>query len=122
MNLIYDDITIYIILFIVALFAAAIDAIAGGGGLLVVPTMLLLGINPLVTLGTNKLQSCFGTATSSYNYFKNGLLREKNIKLLSIISFLGSLIGTMLVSQLSNELLNNLIPILLIGAAIFSNY
>ena len=119
MNLIYDDITIYIILFIVALFAAAIDAIAGGGGLLVVPTMLLLGINPLVTLGTNKLQSCFGTATSSYNYFKNGLLREKNIKLLSIISFLGSLIGTMLVSQLSNELLNNLIPILLIGAATF---
>ena len=100
MNLIYDDITIYIILFIVALFAAAIDAIAGGGGLLVVPTMLLLGINPLVTLGTNKLQSCFGTATSSYNYFKNGLLREENIKLLSIISFLGSLIGTMLVSQL----------------------
>ena len=119
MNIIYDDITIYIILFIVALFAAAIDAIAGGGGLLVVPTMLLLGINPLVTLGTNKLQSCFGTATSSYNYFKNGLLREENIKLLSIISFLGSLIGTMLVSQLSNELLNNLIPILLIGAATF---
>ena len=115
MNLIYDDITIYIILFIVALFAAAIDAIAGGGGLLVVPTMLLLGINPLVTLGTNKLQSCFGTATSSYNYFKNGLLREENIKLLSIISFLGSLIGTMLVSQLSNELLNNLIPILLMS-------
>ena len=119
MNLIYDDITIYIILFIVALFAAAIDAVAGGGGLLVVPTMLLLGMNPLVTLGTNKLQSCFGTATSSYNYFRNGLLSEKNIKLLVIISFVGSLIGTLLVSQLSNELLNNLIPILLIGAAIF---
>ena len=119
MNLLYDDITIYIILFIVALFAAGIDAIAGGGGLLVVPTMLILGMNPLVTLGTNKLQSCFGTATSSYNYFKNGLLKENNIKLLTIISFVGSLIGTFLVSQLSNELLNNLIPILLIGAAIF---
>ena len=52
MNLLYDDITIYIILFIVALFAAGIDAIAGGGGLLVVPTMLILGMNPLVTLGT----------------------------------------------------------------------
>ncbi len=119
MNLLYDDITIYIILFIVALFAAGIDAIAGGGGLLVVPTMLILGMNPLVTLGTNKLQSCFGTATSSYNYFKNGLLKENNIKLVAIISFVGSLIGTFLVSQLSNELLNNLIPILLIGAAIF---
>jgi len=119
MNLIYDDLTVYIILFFVALLASAIDAVAGGGGLLVVPTMLLLGINPLVTLGTNKLQSCFGTATSSYNYFKNGLLKEKNIKFLVLISFIGSLIGTLLVSRLSNEFLTSLIPILLIGAAIF---
>ena len=119
MNLIYDDLTVYIILFIVALLASAIDAVAGGGGLLVVPTMLLLGMNPLVTLGTNKLQSCFGTATSSYNYFKNGLLKEKNIKFLVLLSFIGSLIGTISVSQLSNEMLTNLIPVLLIGAAIF---
>ena len=54
MNLIYDDVTVYIILFSVALLASAVDAVAGGGGLLVVPTMLLLGMNPLVTLGTNK--------------------------------------------------------------------
>ena len=119
MNLIYDDVTVYIILFFVALIASAIDAIAGGGGLLVVPTMLLLGVNPLVTLGTNKLQSCFGTATSSFNYYKNGLLKEKNIYFLISLSFIGSLIGTLLVSQLSNELLANLIPILLISAAIF---
>ena len=119
MNLIYDDVTIYIILFFVALIASAIDAIAGGGGLLVVPSMLLLGMNPLVTLGTNKLQSCFGTATSSFNYYKNGLLKEKNIYFLISLSFIGSLIGTLLVSQLSNELLANLIPILLISAAIF---
>ena len=33
MNLIYDDVTVYIILFFVALVASAIDAIAGGGGL-----------------------------------------------------------------------------------------
>ena len=119
MNLIYDDVTVYIILFFVALVASAIDAIAGGGGLLVVPTMLLLGLNPLVTLGTNKLQSCFGTATSSYNYFKNGLLKEENIKYLITLSFIGSLVGTLLVSQLSNDLLTKLIPILLIAAAIF---
>tara|TARA_B100001029_G_C14935099_1_gene379915 strand:+ start:39 stop:788 length:750 start_codon:yes stop_codon:yes gene_type:complete len=119
MNLIYDDVTVYIILFFVALIASAIDAIAGGGGLLVVPTMLLLGMNPLVTLGTNKLQSCFGTATSSFNYYKNGLLKEKNIYFLISLSFIGSLIGTLLVSQLSNQLLSNLIPILLISAAIF---
>ena len=119
MNLIYDDTTIYIILFSVALLASAIDAIAGGGGLLVVPTMLILGMNPLIALGTNKLQSCFGTATSSINYYKNDLLKEINIKLLIFLSFLGSSIGTLLVSQLSNEILNNIIPLLLISAAMF---
>ena len=119
MNLTYDDSTVYIILFLVAFIASAIDAIAGGGGLLVVPTMLVLGLNPLTALGTNKLQSCFGTATSSINYYKNNLLKEKNIKLLFFLSFFGSCIGTFLVSQLSNEILNNIIPILLISAAIF---
>jgi len=88
MNLTYDDSTVYIILFLVAFIASAIDAIAGGGGLLVVPTMLVLGLNPLTALGTNKLQSCFGTATSSINYYKNNLLKEKNIKLLKKVYFL----------------------------------
>ena len=119
MNLTYDDSTVYIILFFVALIASAIDAVAGGGGLLVVPTMLVLGLNPLTALGTNKLQSCFGTATSSINYYKNNLLKEKNIKLLFLLSFFGSCLGTLLVSLLSNEILNNIIPILLISAAIF---
>jgi hypothetical protein len=119
MNLTYDDSTVYIILFLVAFIASAIDSIAGGGGLLVVPTMLVLGLNPLTALGTNKLQSCFGTATSSFNYYKNNLLQEKNIKLLVLLSFFGSGAGTLLVSQLSNEILNNIIPILLISAAVF---
>ena len=119
MNLTYDESTVYIILFFVALIASAIDAVAGGGGLLVVPTMLVLGLNPLTALGTNKLQSCFGTATSSINYYKNNLLKEKNIKLLFLLSFFGSCLGTLLVSLLSNEILNNIIPILLISAAIF---
>ena len=34
MNLTYDDSTVYIILFLVAFIASAIDSIAGGGGLL----------------------------------------------------------------------------------------
>ena len=119
MNLTYDVSTVYIILFLVAFIASAIDSIAGGGGLLVVPTMLVLGLNPLTALGTNKLQSCFGTATSSFNYYKNNLLKEKNIKFLVLLSFFGSAAGTLLVSQLSNEILNNIIPIFLISAALF---
>ena len=77
MDYLYEDTTVYIILFVVAFFASLIDSIAGGGGLLTTPSMLLVGIPPLNVLATNKFQSCFGTFTSTFNYYKNGLIEEK---------------------------------------------
>jgi uncharacterized membrane protein YfcA len=109
----------YVILFIAAFLASLIDSIAGGGGLLTTPAMLLVGISPLNTLATNKFQSCFGTFTSTYNYYKNGLLTEPKRFLYFFLSFGGSMIGTYLVSRISNELLESIIPILLISAAVF---
>ncbi len=109
----------YIILFIAAFLASLIDSIAGGGGLLTTPAMLLVGISPLNTLATNKFQSCFGTFTSTYNYYKNGLLTEPKRYLFFFLSFAGSMVGTFLVSRISNELLESIIPILLISAAVF---
>tara|TARA_Y100000768_G_scaffold378634_1_gene353308 strand:- start:29 stop:781 length:753 start_codon:yes stop_codon:yes gene_type:complete len=119
MEYIYSENTIYIILFFVAFIASLIDSIAGGGGLLTTPSMLILGISPLNVLATNKFQSCFGTFTSTYNYYKNGLLTEKKKSIYFCLSFIGSSIGTLLVSRISNETLESVIPVLLIGAALF---
>ena len=119
MEYIYEQNTVYLILFFVAFFASLIDSIAGGGGLLTTPSMLLVGVQPLNVLATNKFQSCFGTFTSTYNYFKNGLLVDEKKKLYFVLSFLGSGLGTLLVSRISNETLEKIIPILLIGAALF---
>ena len=113
------EINTYIILFFAAFLASLIDSIAGGGGLLTTPAMLLVGISPLNTLATNKFQSCFGTFTSTYNYYKNGLLTEPKKYFYFVLSFTGSMVGTLLVSRISNELLEQIIPILLISAAIF---
>ena len=119
MEYLYEESTVYLILFIVAFFASLIDSIAGGGGLLTTPSMLLVGIQPLNVLATNKFQSCFGTFTSTYNYYKNGLLKEEKRKLYFILSFVGSSVGTLLVSRISNEILESVIPVFLICAAIF---
>ena len=116
---IYSETSVFIILFFVAFFASLIDSIAGGGGLLTTPSMLLLGIPPLNVLATNKFQSCFGTFTSTFNYYRNGLLTEKKRVLYFVLSFVGSSVGTLLVSKISNETLETIIPILLIGAAVF---
>ncbi len=67
---------VYLFLFGISILASFIDSIAGGGGLLTTPSMLLVGINPLTVLGTNKFQSSFSTFTSSRNYYVNGYLTD----------------------------------------------
>lgn len=47
-----------LLLFLVAVVAGFIDAIAGGGGLITIPALLATGIPPVVALGTNKIQTC----------------------------------------------------------------
>lgn len=50
-----------------AAFAAGfVDPIAGGGGLITIPTLLLAGMPPVEALGTDKLQGLFGPGTGSF--------------------------------------------------------
>ncbi|MGO2385847.1 MAG: TSUP family transporter, partial [Psychrobacter sp.] len=56
---------IILMLTAVAALAGFIDAIAGGGGLLTIPAMLLANIPPVLTLGTNKLQAASGALAAS---------------------------------------------------------
>ena len=58
------------ILFVVAFVAGFIDAIAGGGGLITIPALLMTGIPPAVALGTNKLQACGGSFSASLYFLR----------------------------------------------------
>ena len=61
---------IYPALTVTAVFTGFIDAIAGGGGLIMMPALLSAGVPPLQALGTNKLQSVFGTGVALRNYWR----------------------------------------------------
>ena len=63
---------IYPALTAVAVLTGFIDAIAGGGGLIMLPALLFAGVPPLNALATNKLQSMFGTATAFSNFARAG--------------------------------------------------
>ena len=64
-----------VFLFFIAFLAGWIDAVAGGGGLLTLPAMLLVGIPATTALATNKLQSSSGTFTSSCYFIKKKAYR-----------------------------------------------
>ena len=69
-----SDIATHIILLLaLAAFAAGfIDSIAGGGGLIAIPALLLAGFPPAETLGTNKLQGLFGSGSAALHYAAKG--------------------------------------------------
>ncbi|MCG8683967.1 MAG: TSUP family transporter, partial [Desulfobacterales bacterium] len=46
------------------LLAGFIDSIAGGGGLVTLPVLLAVGLPPHLAIGTNKVQSVFGSGTA----------------------------------------------------------
>lgn len=51
------------LLCIVTFIAGLIDSIAGGGGLLRLPALLIAGVSPQQALGTNKFTGAIGTST-----------------------------------------------------------
>lgn len=62
---------VYVFLFLISIIAGVVDAIAGGGGLITVPSLLLVGLPPMTVLGTNRLQAVIGELTTSVMFMRN---------------------------------------------------
>jgi uncharacterized membrane protein YfcA len=62
----------YVLFFVAGLVAGTVDAIAGGGGLIVLPTLLGVGVPAPLALGTNKLGSVFGSGSATWIYVRRG--------------------------------------------------
>lgn len=106
-------------LFFVALLAGFIDTLAGGGGLIVIPALMMSGIAPLNALGTNKFQSSMGTGMAAFMMLTNRKVSWKAVRSLMLYSFIGSAIGTALVQLMNTELLSFVIPSVLLVIAIY---
>jgi uncharacterized membrane protein YfcA len=111
---------IFIILFIGGFCAGFVDSIAGGGGLISLPVLLAVGLPPQLALGTNKLQGSFGTFSASYNYIRNGKVDLKEALLGIVFTFIGAALGAWLIQRLNPVFIKHLIPILLMGAFIYT--
>jgi len=107
------------VLFGTGLAAGFVDSIAGGGGLITLPVLLSLGMDPKYALGTNKLQASFGSASASWHYARAKTVALKDCARGFVFSLLGAGLGTFLVQQTHPAFLGRAIPILLIAVGVF---
>lgn len=109
-----------VLMLVGAAFAAGfVDSIAGGGGLITVPALMLAGIPPAQALATNKVQGAFGAATAAISYARRGLVDPRQQLGAAAIAFAGGLLGALCVTAVPTDLLRYVLPVLLIGIALF---
>ncbi len=106
---------LYPVLFLTSLAAGFVDSVAGGGGLITLPALLAAGVAPPLALGTNKLQSSFGSASATRIYVRAGSIRGRECIPGFVCSFIGAAAGASSVQKIPADALRTLIPFLLAG-------
>ncbi len=120
----FQDLTLATAIFLLAasFFAGFIDSIAGGGGLIQLPA-LLIGLPKSETaevLGTNKLSAVFGTTTAAALYRKQIKPDPKILLAMGVPAFLGSAGGAVLASNIPTSSMRPMVLVLLIIVAVYT--
>ncbi|OYW48419.1 MAG: hypothetical protein B7Z10_10520 [Rhodobacterales bacterium 32-66-7] len=108
-----------LLLMLAAFSAGVVDSIAGGGGLISMPALLLAGASPVEALATNKLQGTFGSGTALIAYARAGQVRPGEQWGMAVIAALAGAGGALAASLIPVEVLRWTMPVVLIGVALF---
>lgn len=109
------DVGTVILLCVVAFAAGWVDAVAGGGGMLQLPALLLTlpEATPVQALATNKTSSIAGTAAATATYTRRVRPDIRTALPMVITAVVGSVLGALTASRLPAEAFRPVIVILL---------
>jgi uncharacterized protein len=107
------------LLALAAFIAGFIDAIAGGGGLITVPAVLLAGATPIETLGTNKLQAVFGSGSATLAFARAGHVDLRAQLPMAAMSFGGAFGGALVAGLLPQDVFRAVLPVVLVAIALY---
>lgn len=110
---------ILILLAMAGLFAGLIDAIVGGGGLLAMPALMMTGLPPHLILGTNKFAATLGVMNSAFVYWRKKIYVLRYWLPVVAFAIIASIVGCLVVHQLSSIWLAKAIPFLMIAIVFY---
>ena len=111
-----------LLLLIASLFAGFVDAVVGGGGLILVPTLFAVfpTTHPATLLGINKGAAMGGTAFATWRYGRHVDYRWNALLPAALAGFAASLLGAWLVTRLSPGFLRQMMPFLLSAVLLYT--
>jgi len=105
-----------------SLLAGFVDAIVGGGGLILVPAIFAAFPHaaPATLLGTGKSASVWGTTISAWKYSRHVDIPWASLTPAIAVSFAGSFAGAWAVTVISSDFLRKLLPVVLVCVLIYT--
>ena len=105
-----------------SLFAGFVDAIVGGGGLILVPALfgVFPGAAPATLLGTNKATGVWGTGWATWQFAKRVQLPWSALLPAATAALAGSFAGAWTVTLVSAGGLRKALPLILIGVLAYT--
>ncbi|MBB3103257.1 TSUP family transporter [Azomonas macrocytogenes] len=105
-----------------ALFAGFVDAIVGGGGLILVPALFagLPGVHPATLLGINKGTGIAGTAVAAAQFSRRVQMRWASLWPATLAGLAGAFLGAWTVTLISPDFLRKLLPCVLIAVLAYT--
>lgn len=103
----------------VGLVAGFVDAITGGGGLIMLPGLLVTGLPVGGAIATNKLCGTFGSLTSSLKFAQTGQVNWRACALMGIPVVVGAYLGSRSISLLPTDLAEPIVIVLMVAITLF---
>jgi uncharacterized membrane protein YfcA len=105
-----------------SLLAGFVDAIVGGGGLVLVPALFAVfpSVHPATLFGINKSASIWGTGMAALQYGRRVQLDWRALAPAAAAGFGGSMAGAWAVTVASPEFLRKLLPVVLVGVLAYT--
>lgn len=107
-----------LLLLVTGVIGGAINAIAGGGGIIMYPALLAAGLPPIIANTTSSLVVWPGSLTSAYGYRKDLKKVPKSFFWLVIPCILGSLLGSYILTHTKPSTFEHLAPFLILSAVL----
>ena len=110
-----------LILVLGAVLAGGVDAVIGGGGLVLIPLILACasGLPAQVALGTNKFTAVFGTASAGLRMVRTVRIDWRAVRLCAPLAGLCSAGGALMASAVSSDVLRPVVVVLMLAAGVF---
>lgn len=109
-----DTTLIWVLSLFTGMASGFIGSLSTGGGLISIPALIFLGLNPAAAIATTRLSALSGAITAFLKWRKGDAIVWKHVPAFIVAATLGAIVGVRILLQINEEVLTVAVGVLLL--------